>query len=361
MTPLAVACAFALEGRPLSAERHGHGHIHESFALSVERGVARPRYLLQRLNTHVFADPEALCDNVARVTDHLRRRLAAAGVSQLGRRVLRLVPTHVGGYVHRDDDGAAWRAYVVVEGARARARAAAADEARAVACAFGTFQRLLRDYDGPRLRETLPGFHDTRRRFAAFRAALAADVSGRGARARAEVDFALAREGFASCLLDLHAAGLLPECVTHNDAKIDNVLLDDATGEGLCVIDLDTVMPGLALYDFGDLVRTATSTAAEDETDLARVDVDVELFAAVARGWSQALGDALPLEREHLLTAGRLITFETGLRFLTDFLDGDRYFRVHRPDHNLERCRTQFAFMRALERRDGELRARSAA
>lgn len=358
MTPLQAARAFALEGRALAAERHGHGHIHDSFALLVERGDRRARYLLQRLNTHVFPQPEALCDNVARVTEHLRRRLRAQGTGDVERRVLRLVPTGDGRLVQRGADGSAWRVYVFVEGAAARERAASAEEARRVAHAFGAFQRLLDDYDGPRLHETLPGFHDTPRRLRALREALAADAHARAATAQAEIDFALAREGFAACLLDLQRAGRLPERVTHNDTKINNVLLDDATGEGLCVIDLDTVMPGLSLYDFGDLVRTAANTAAEDESDLARVDVDVRAFAALARGWAQALGDTLlPVEREHLTSAGRLLTFETGVRFLTDYLAGDRYFRVQRPGHNLERCRAQFAFVAALERRDDELRA----
>ncbi len=357
MTPLRAARAFAFEGRPLAARRHGRGHIHASFALSVERGGGRARYLLQRLNTHVFRDPDALCENVARVGAHLRARLAERGVQALERRVLRLVPTHAGGFVHHADDGSAWRAYDFVEGARA-ARTLSPGRAQHVATAFAEFQRLLADYDGPRLHETLPGFHDTPRRCAAFREALALDLHGRAASARAEIEFALAHEAFAACLVELRDAGRLPERVTHNDAKLDNVLLDDVTGEGLCVIDLDTVMPGLSLYDFGDLVRSVTSRAAEDEPDTARVDVDVELFAAVARGWRAGLGDALlPLEREHLLTAGRLITFETGLRFLTDYLDGDRYFRIARPAHNLLRCRAQFALVRALERRADELRA----
>lgn len=353
---LEAARAFDLGAPPAAAEAHGHGHIHDSFAVTLA-GAPPRRVLLQRLNAHVFPDPEALCANVAQVTGHLRARLLAQGVPDVARRVLTLLPARAGGVVHRDDEGAAWRAYAFIEGARACERAGSPDEARRVAFAFGAFQRQLLDVDGPRLRETLPGFHDTRRRFAAFRAALEGDPHGRAASARREIGFALARESFAGCLLDLHAAGLLPERVTHNDTKINNVLLDAATGEGLCVIDLDTVMPGLSLYDFGDLVRSAAATGAEDEADPSKVDVDARLFAALARGWCEALGDALlPLEREHLVTAGRLITFETGLRFLTDFLDGDRYFRVTRGGHNLDRCRAQFALLRALERREDELR-----
>jgi Ser/Thr protein kinase RdoA (MazF antagonist) len=354
---LRAARAFELAGSPSAARRHGNGHIHDSFAVTLDGGSSA-RYLVQRLNTRVFPDPEAVCANVAQVTRHVRARLLEQGGEDVARRVLTLLSARAGGWLHVDDEGAAWRAYIFIDGARSHERAASPEQARQVARAFGGFQRLLASYDGPRLRETLPGFHDTRRRFAAFREALQGDTHGRARQARPEIDLALERESFASCLLDLRAAGVLPERVTHNDTKINNVLLDDATGEGLCVIDLDTVMPGLSLYDFGDLVRTATATAAEDETDLARVDVDPVLFAAVARGWCEALGEALlPLERQHLVTAGRLITFETGLRFLTDFLGGDGYFRVARPGHNLDRCRAQFALLRALERRADDLAA----
>lgn len=353
-----VAAAFAIDGHFVGAERHGSGHINDTYAASFERRGERVRYLVQRLNAHVFPDPEALVANVAQVTAHVRRRLEGAGLRDVERRVLTLVPTRAGGFLHRDDVGGAWRAYVFIEGARSHDRAARPQHAREAARAFGSFQRLLLDYDGPRLHEVLPGFHDTRRRLLALRGAVARDALRRADAARAEIEFALAREPLAGRLLDLQAAGKLPERVTHNDTKINNVLIDDATGEGLCVIDLDTVMPGLSLYDFGDLVRTAALTAAEDETDPARVEVDPVLFAALARGWSDALGDALlPLEREHLLTAGQLITYETGLRFLTDHLDGDRYFRIHRPGHNLDRCRAQFKLLRSLEERADELHA----
>ncbi len=358
MSALEAARAFAFEGGVVSVAPHGDGHIHETFAASCASGR---RYLVQRLNTHVFPEPELLAANIAQVTAHLRERLRAAGERDLERRVLEPVATREGAALHRDAGGHVWRAFVFVEGTRVAGRPCTPAQARAVAFAFGAFQRLLRDYAGPPLRPPLPGFHDTPRRFLALREALARDAARRAAGCAPEVEFALSREALAGHLLRLRAQGLLPEVMTHNDTKLDNVLLDRRTGEGLCVIDLDTVMPGLSLHDFGDLARSAASPAAEDETDLARVEVDPDVFGALAEGWRSALGEALlEVEREHMVAAARVITFETGLRFLADHLEGDHYFRARRPGHNLDRCRAQFALVRALEAREAQLLERLA-
>jgi len=211
---------------------------------------------------------------------------------------------------------------------------------------------MLADLPAPRLHDTIPDFHHTPKRFAALEQAIGADVAGRVALARPEMDFALARKPLASMLLD---AGL-PERVTHNDTKINNVLLDDDTGEGTCVIDLDTVMPGLAAYDFGDMVRTATCTAQEDEQDLSKVEMQFPLFEALARGYmTTAAGFLTAEEKESLAVAGKLITFEIGVRFLTDFLSGDTYFKTHRQGHNLERARAQFKLLQSLEQQEGPI------
>ena len=226
------------------------------------------------------------------------------------------------------------------------------------ALAFGRFQHALGDLPPPRLPEALPGFHDVRLRFAAFRRAVDADTAGRVAATGPEIEAYLSREARAGLLLDAHAAGDVPERITHNDTKLDNVLFDDVTGEGLCVIDLDTVMPGLGLYDFGDLVRTSTCTAPEDERDLSRVHARPDLFEGLARGWLEAMGAVLtPTERDLLPFSGRLITCTIGLRFLTDHLQGDPYFKTHRPNHNLDRCRAQLALLRSLEAQDDAFRA----
>ncbi len=355
--PLAtVGAGFELEGRFVHATPHGSGHMNETYAVTLEQGGARCRYVLQRLNSHVFTDPQAMMANVERVTRHLSAQLEAEGVPDVDRRVLSWVPARGGGLLFRDPEGAAWRACRFVEGARSVDVPESPRQAYEAARAFGLFQLRLLELPAASLGVTLPGFHHTVERLGHFRAVLAADPAGRAASCGPEIELALSREELAASLLDLAAAGAMPWRVTHNDCKVNNVLLDDATGEGLCVVDLDTVMPGLALWDFGDLVRTATCRAAEDERALGRVEVEPELFAAVARGYLSAMGPYLTAaERDHLVTAGQLITFETGLRFLTDHLDGDRYFRIHRPGHNLDRCRSQFALLASLERREAEL------
>jgi Ser/Thr protein kinase RdoA (MazF antagonist) len=223
-------------------------------------------------------------------------------------------------------------------------------QAESAAKAFGAFQALLADLPGERLHETIPDFHHTPSRFARFQAALAKDSHGRAAAAGPEIAFALARASEVSVVVDALRDGSLPERVTHNDTKLNNVLLDDITQEGVCVIDLDTVMPGSALYDFGDLVRTSTSPATEDETDLSRVRMQLPMFAALVRGYlTSARGFLTPREKELLPFAGKLITLEIGLRFLTDWLEGDTYFKIKRPMHNLDRCRTQFKLVASIE------------
>lgn len=355
--PLAViAAGFEIEGRVVAAAPLGSGHVNETYAVTLATGTGAERYVLQRINGHVFADPEAMMANVLAVTRHLRAGLEAEGVADLERRTLTWVAAHAGGWLHRDGEGAAWRACRFIEGARSHDVPASPPEAYEAARAFGYFQRRLLDLPASSLGETLPGFHHTVERLAAFRVVLAADALGRAASCREEIELALSHEELAGSLLALAERGEVPVRVTHNDCKVNNVLLDEATGEGLCVIDLDTVMPGLSLWDFGDLVRTATCRAAEDERALGRVEVEPEMFAAVVRGYLEAMGPHLTAaERAHLVTAGKVITFETGLRFLTDHLDGDRYFRIHRPGHNLDRCRSQFALLASLEAQEGDL------
>jgi Ser/Thr protein kinase RdoA (MazF antagonist) len=237
-----------------------------------------------------------------------------------------------------------------IEGSVCRERATSDAEAYEAGRAFGRFQRLLADYRGPRLHETIPNFHHTPRRVAALERAVAADRSDRVARARAEIEAALRQRPLASALLDGQARGELAERVVHNDAKMSNVLLDAATGEGLCVVDLDTVMPGLALYDFGDMARTMASDIAEDATELDAAAVRVERFGALARGYIEGSGGLAAAERALLVTAARVITYEQAVRFLTDYLDGDRYYRTTHREHNLERCRAQLALLDAFTR-----------
>jgi Ser/Thr protein kinase RdoA (MazF antagonist) len=349
--PLAAARAFDLPGAPETAVRFGSGHINDTFAVSLRGGA---RVLLQRINTAIFKDPDGLMENVGRVTRHLGGKLV--GLPDAARRALTLLPTRDGDDFLRDEDGNVVRMYVFVEGTRSVDAVSGPDPAYQAAKAFASFQRLVSDLAGPRLVETIPAFHDTRRRFRDLVAALERDAKNRAADARDAIEFALSREPLAGTLLDAQARGDLAETVTHNDTKVNNVLLDEGTGEGLCVVDLDTVMPGLFLYDFGDLVRTAAGTAAEDERDLSRVKVEEALFLALVKGTLDGLLDALSFaERDRLVLAGKVITYECGMRFLADHLDGDTYFRVHRPGQNLDRARAQFALVRSLEEKEERL------
>ena len=273
-------------------------------------------------------------------------------------RVLRFVPTHDGKTYHVTADGNYWRTYYFIENARIYDVVESPKEAYQAAKEYGYFQQLLTDLPGGRLHDTIPDFHNTPKRFATFERALAADAHNRAASCRQEIQFALEHKPITAVLLDLHAKGDIPERVTHNDTKFNNVMLDNETGEGICVLDLDTVMPGLALYDFGDMVRTTTSESAEDERDLSKVHMEMEMFDALARGYLSTAGAFLnPVEKAHLAFSGKLITFEIGIRFLTDYLEGDHYFKVHRAGHNLDRCRTQFKLVESIEHQEAEMNA----
>jgi hypothetical protein len=345
-----VALQFQLPGEFVSAASFGNGHINDTYCVTCKQGGTQARYIVQRINHHIFRNPVALMENVRRVTEHLGGKLADA--PERTRRVLTLISTHDGNSYYRDAEGNYWRAYFFIEKARTYDAVETTRQAFEAAKAFGRFQNLLADLPAPRLHDTIPDFHHTPKRFAAFETALAADAFNRAALARPEIDFALKNKGIAGLLL---AAGL-PERVTHNDTKLNNVMLDEATGEGICVVDLDTVMPGLALYDFGDLVRTTTSPAKEDERDLVKVRMQFPMFEAVARGYLSSASNHLTLaEKSFLPFAGKLITFEIGLRFLTDFLSGDTYFKVHREQHNLDRCRTQLKLVESIAQQEAQM------
>jgi hypothetical protein len=345
-----IACRFAILGDFLGAQPYGNGHINDTFAAVFDQAGTEVRYILQRINSHIFKEPLKLMANVAHVTNHIRMKLEASGIQDTTRHVVTLVKTLEGADCLIDDDGCVWRCYLFVEDAKSYDIIESPAQAFQAARAFGAFQRHLMDYDGPRLFETIPLFHNTRHRVETLKRAITEDRCNRAVRVQQEIAFALANEVLADSLLSLKERGLIPERITHNDTKLNNVLLDDLTGEGMCVLDLDTVMPGLSLYDFGDMVRTATNPVAEDEPDVSKVQVQIPMFEALAKGYLDGTGGALlPAERERLVLAGELLTFECGVRFLTDFLDGDRYFHIQREQQNLDRCHTQFALLRSLE------------
>ena len=349
---------FALEGEPTALERLRVGLIHESYIATCRTGDGPRRYLVQRLNTGVFPSAERVMENLARVTAHLRRKLVEVGRADLDRRVLALVPARDGRYWYVDEGGQWWRTYAYIEGSRSQDRPDSPASARAGAEAFGSFVAGLTDLPGPRLHETLPGFHDSPARYRALQAALATDPGGRAVDVRAEVRFVADRRAELGALQEAARRGDIPERVVHNDTKLNNVLFDAMTGEALCVVDLDTVMPGLALHDYGDLVRSAASEAPEDARDPSRVRLSLPLFREVTRGWlGPMVGLLTPAELELMPLAPRVIALELAIRFLTDYLEGDHYFRIERPGHNLDRCRAQIALVTDLEHREAAMTA----
>ncbi len=350
----AIAAPFAIHGKLLSAERYGSGHINDTYALCFDQAGAPVRYIFQRVNHNIFKNVPELMENISRVTAHVVAKTAGGD----SRAALTLVLTRDGAPFYKTACGNFWRVYLFIEKARTYDAVEKPTQAREAARAFGLFQQALADLPGARLHETIPNFHNTVSRFAALRKAAEADVAGRKKEVQAELDFAFAREADAGRLLALVAAGKIPERVTHNDTKLNNVMLDDATGAGICVIDLDTVMPGLSLYDFGDLVRFAGNTAAEDEIDQEKIQVSLPVVDAIVEGYIAGAGDILtPAEWDNLIFAGKLMTYEVGLRFLTDYLQGDVYFKTKRPGHNLDRARNQLRLVARIEAADKELQA----
>ncbi len=317
-------------------------------------GHTTPSYFLQRLNPTVFPDPARVMENIARVTEHLEAHRRNGGVRL---ETLALIRTG-GGDAWLEEKGAGWRMYRYVAGAHAIQFAARPADVREAAAAFGEFARLLSDYRGPALHETIAGFHDTSARLARFEDAVRTDAARRSANARIEVDAALARLDLAWALPPFLASGEVPVRIAHNDAKLANVLFDDATLAARCVVDLDTVMPGSLLYDFGDMVRSMTTATDEDEPDLSKVGVRIPLFEAACAGFIPEVRAVLtPRERALLFHAGALITFEQAIRFLTDHLEGDRYYRVTDPDQNLRRARTQLRHLDTLIAAQDQLEA----
>jgi hypothetical protein len=338
---------FQICGDFVSAEPYGSGHINDTYCVRFDQEGTHVRYILQRINHNIFKNPEALMENIQRVTAHLTEKTMKE--HDRSRRVLTLIPTREGRSFYRDAVGNYWRTYVFIEKARTYDAVESPRQAFETAKAFGRFQKLLADLPAPRLQHTIPDFHHTPKRFVALKKAVEADVVNRSKRAKFEIEFAMQREAICDVLLKAE----LPERVTHNDTKLNNVMLDDVTGEGICVIDLDTVMPGLVLYDFGDMVRTTTSPVKEDELDLSKVTMQFPMFEALVRGYLESADEFLSRSEKRLLVfSGKLITFEIGVRFLTDFLVGDTYFKTHREHHNLDRCCTQFKLVESIEQKE---------
>ena len=338
--------AFDLGGAVISAQPYGNGHINETFLVK----TPGRDYILQRINTDIFTDPDGLMANISAVTAHLGQRIRARGGDPL-RQTLTIVPTRRGKAFHRDENGC-WRVYVFVTGSVTHETADTPVMLENAGRAFGAFVLDLGDFPAHTLHETVPNFHNTPSRLQQLKDAIAQDRVGRAKDVQPEIEATLAFAYETDALVRQLEAGVLPLRVTHNDTKLNNILIDRATGKGICVIDLDTTMPGLSINDFGDSIRFGANHAKEDEKDLSKVNFDIDLYEVYTRGFLEgAQGSLTPAELEYLPWGARLMTLECGIRFLTDYLDGDHYFRIHRPEHNLDRCRTQFKLVADMEKK----------
>lgn len=342
----AILEAFGLSPTAAVKPLYG-GHINDTFVAQDAPG--EPKFTLQRINRFVFPSPEDITENIAGITSFLREKILARG-GDPDRETLTVRPTVDGKSLLIDEDGHPWRCLRYVEDATSYETPESLSMLEEAGFAFGDFQCLLSDYPAHTLHEIIPDFHNTPVRFAQLQEAVKNDKAGRVGKVAKELEFAYKREQECALLTGLLEKGELPLRVTHNDTKMSNILLDDKTGKAVCVIDLDTVMPGLCAFDFGDSIRAGAATAAEDETDLSKVNFDLERYRAYARGFLRAAGDILTeKELETLPDGAILMTLEVGLRFLADYLNGDVYFRTARPDHNLDRARNQFKLVEEME------------
>ena len=341
---------FCFQGELIEAIPYGSGHINDTYAASfMQKDGSKRRYIVQRINHNVFKNPAELMENIERVTKHLSKKIIAAGGNP-ERETLNIVPTHSGSSYHKTDEGNYWRSYIFIEGASTYDVVSNEAHFYAGARAFGRFQELLSDFPADRLHETIPDFHHTGKRYDAFIRSVEADAFNRAVEVKKEIEFVTKRSEDTRTLVKMLETGEIPLRVTHNDTKFNNVMIDNKTGLGICVIDLDTVMPGSALYDFGDSIRSGANPVAEDEKDLLKVWMELSLFEKYTQGYLDSARSFLtPAELEYLPFAAKLMTMECGIRFLTDYLSGDVYFKVHRPGHNLDRTRTQFKMVADME------------
>lgn len=346
------------KGTLIAKKPFGNGHINDTFKLTFDIGEGQTKpYILQRINDDIFKNPSELMENIHGVTSHLRAKIIENG-GDPERETLNVVPTIDGQLFYKDSNGIYWRAYGFIEDATCYETIEDPEHFYQSAMAFGNFQKLLADYPAETLHETIVDFHHTPKRFAAFVKAVEEDVVGRVADVQEDIDFILARKDDTSILVDMLAKGELPLRVTHNDTKLNNVMIDNKTGKGLCVIDLDTVMPGFSAHDFGDAIRFGASTALEDEPDLSKVSINLELFDIYVKGFFEAAGGSLTENEIEMLPVGaKVITLEQAIRFLMDHIQGDTYYKIHRENHNLDRARTQIKLVADMEAKWDQMKA----
>ena len=351
-----IAPKFALEGTLTEAIPYGSGHINDTVRLTCElENGKQKRYILQRMNDDIFKNPVELMENVMNVTSFLRKKIEERG-GDPERETLNVIRTVDGKNFLKDEDGDFWRTYIFIENATSLDMVRTPEDFYNSAVAFGNFELLRQDYPAAPLDETIPNFHNTVSRFADFKKAVEEDVCGRAKEVQDEIRFVMEREADTHVICDALAKGEIPLRVTHNDTKLNNIMIDNETGKGICVIDLDTVMPGSALYDYGDSIRFGASTGAEDEKNLDLVSCDMGLFEIYTKGYVEGCGGSLTEKEIRMMPMGaKLMTLECGMRFLADYLQGDVYFKIHRPEHNLDRCRTQFKLVADMEKKWDEM------
>ncbi len=346
-----IISKFDLDCSLISCERYGEGHINETYLAIVNENGKEVKYILQRINSNLFTDVDKLMNNIKLVTEFNRQKIIARGGNP-DRESLSLVYTLDNKpYYYSKEDNSYFRIYKFIEDAIAYQVVEKPEHFYQSAVAFGNFANLLAEFDATQLFEVLPNFHNTVKRFKDFEIALEKNASGRKDQAQEEIEFYLSRKDYCNKIVDLLNSGKMPTKVTHNDTKLNNVMLDATTGKPVAVIDLDTIMPGSICYDFGDSIRFGCNPAAEDEKDLSKVNFDINLFESYAKGYLSALGDGVSqIEKDNLAFGAILMTYECGMRFLSDYLDGDVYFRTHRPEHNLDRTRTQIKLIKDMEK-----------
>lgn len=346
-----ILSQFAFSGKHVSTEPIIAGHINNTFLVTYDNS----KYTLQRINTNIFKDPYKLMSNIQGITKHIYNKIFQSGCDP-DRCTLKVVETVDGQPLYKDDDGNFWRAYHYIDDAKAFDIVENPELFFEAGVILGKFQKLLEDYPIDSLYETIPDFHNTPKRFENFVKSLEKNTSGRANECKKEIDFVLSRKKYCPIIVDLMNEGKIPKRVTHNDTKLNNVLIDNKTNKAICLVDLDTVMPGSALYDFGDSIRFGASSALEDEKDLDKVYMVTELFEAYADGYLSQVKSSLTQEEiDNLAMSAIIITLEIGMRFLTDHLDGDVYFQIHRENHNLDRARTQFKLVEDMESKYDEM------
>lgn len=341
---------FDFKGELVECEPFGSGHINSTYLVKYNDNGKMSSYIVQKVNTNVFKNIDDLMSNVFAVTSFLREKIEKNNGDPY-RETLNYMKTLDGDLYYRDGDDC-YRAYRFVDNSKCCDSVESAEVFEKSGIAFGRFQKYLSDFPAETLKETIPDFHNTIWRFEnEFLPAVEADKAGRAAECAKEIEFVMNRKGECTRLTDLMAKGEIPVRVTHNDTKLNNVLFDNDSDEAICVIDLDTVMPGLALYDFGDSIRFGANTCAEDEKDSGRVSINLDYFKAYARGFLSEAGDSLTkAEKENLAFSAKLMTFECGMRFLTDYINGDTYFKIAYPEHNLVRAKCQLALVADIEK-----------